>query len=188
MQRTLQTPTATKEVSFIDLGGQAVHVFRFPTEPDLAYEYFCDVAAVFRLLPDTLDVWSYAPNRYRLIVGATDGHGHAMSAIFDLQALHEPGRSIRMLPADDGPPVNMPGIVFSGTLAAEAIFYAETHGSSVEYTVEIDMSIPVPSMLRLMPQHFLQSLGEKAMEFKMAQMISGFARDITADFHAWISG
>ncbi|MBX0329769.1 DUF1997 domain-containing protein [Oscillochloris sp. ZM17-4] len=172
----------------VQLGGQAVHVFRFAAPADLAYEYFCDVPAVFQLLPDALDIQPYGPNRYRLVVGATDGHGHTMAAIFDLLAIHAPGQSIRVVPDDSGPPARIPGLVFNGALSAEAVFFPERDGTAIEYTVDIAMDIPVPSVLRLMPQHFLQNLAERSMEHKMTQMITGFTNNITTDFHAWASG
>lgn len=173
---------------YIDLGGQAMHLFRFAGPADLAYSYFCDVPAVFRLLPDALDCFAYGIDRYRLIVGATDGHGHNMAAVFDLQAHHEPGHAIRLVPSDDGPPYNLGGIAFPGALMAEAIFMPQRGSTNVEYTVEIDLSIPIPSVLNLMPTHFLQNLGERTMEYKMGQMINGFTRGVTDDFHAWIAG
>lgn len=184
----LHAHTARPGGRYVQLGGQAVHVFRFAATPDLAYEYFCDIPAVFSLLPDTLDIQPYDDDRYRLTVGASDGHGHTMAAIFDLLAIHEPGQAIRVVPDAYGPPVALTGLVFSGALAAEAVFYPERNGTAVEYTVDIEMDIPVPSMLRLMPQSFLQSLGERSMEYKMTQMITGFTRNITADFHAWLHG
>lgn len=183
--RQLRTPALQVRGRYIDLGGQAVHIFRFAAPVALAYEYFCDVPAVFRLLPDSLDCYSYGPDRYRLVVGATDGHGHSMAAIFDLRAYHEPGCAIRLLPTDDGPAYDLPGMVFSGTLSAEAIFSPAATGTTVEYVVDIDMTIPVPGVLNLMPMHFLQNLGERTMEYKMTQMIDGFTRGISADFHAW---
>jgi hypothetical protein len=186
--RPLTPAAAANRARFIDLGGEATHLFRFRAPVELAYEYFLDVPAVFRLLPDALDCYAYGRNRYRLTVGATDGHGHTMAAIFDLQAELEPGRAVRVFPADDGPPVELDGLVFAGALAAEAVFLPEGGHTSIEYAVNIEMSIPVPGVLRLMPQQFLQSLGEKTMEYKMTQMINGFTRGITADFHAWAAG
>lgn len=186
--RHLRTPTLQVRGRYIDLGGQAAHTFRFAAPSEIAYEYFCDVPAVFRLLPDALDCFAYGIDRYRLIVGATDGHGHSMAAVFDLEAHHEPGRAIRLVPAEDGPPFDMDGLVFGGSLSAEAIFLPQRAGTTVEYLVDIDMSIPVPGVLALMPMGFLQNLGERAMEFKMTQMIGGFTRGIAADFHAWAAG
>lgn len=186
--RTPPTVATRTGGHYVQLGGQALHVFRFASTPDLAYEYFCDVPAVFSLLPDALHVTPYATDRYRLVIGATDGHGHTMAGIFDLLAIHEPGQAIRIVPDDNGPPINMSGLVFSGALAAEAVFHPEQNGTTVEYTVDIEMDIPVPSMLRLMPQHLLQNLGERGMEYKMTQMITGFTRNITTDFHTWARG
>lgn len=180
--------TATAKGRLIELEGQAVYVFQFPSPTDFVFEYFCDIPAVFRLLPDTLDVQTYGPDRYRLVVGATDGHGHSMSAIFDLAAYLQPGRLIQVVPANDGPLTRIPGLVFHGNLWAEAIFEPRDYGSQVEYTVTIDLDIPIPGVLSLMPFQFLQNLGEKAMAFKMTQMINGFARDIHADFRAWAAG
>lgn len=173
---------------YIDLGGQVLHVFRFGAPVDLAFEYFLDVPAVFRLLPDALDVFPYGPNRYRLIVGADDGHGHAMAAIFDLQAELDHNRAIRVFPAFDGPAVETDAAIFAGSLAAEAVFFDEGERSCVEYAVNIEMSIPIPRVLNMMPHKLLQSIGEKAMEFKMSRMINGFTRGITDDFHTWAAG
>ena len=171
----------------IELGGQAVYVFQFQTPLERSFEYFCDIPTVLRLLPDMLDVSAYGPDRYRLIVGATDGHGHSMSAIFDLAARRHRNQAIWIEPSNDGPPVHLPGIVFHGTLSAEAIFKPSERGTAVRYTVDIDMSIPIPSVLRFMPQNFLQSLGEHAMSYKMTQMINGFAHGIHRDFNEWAS-
>lgn len=185
--RQLRMPALQGRGRYIDLGGAANHLFRFGAPVGLAYEYFCDVPSVFRLLPDALDCYAYGIDRYRLIVGATDGHGHGMSAVFDLEAHHEPGCAIRLLPANDGPAYELSGMIFPGTLVAEAIFQPARSGSSlVDYHVEIDLSIPVPNVLRLMPTPFLQNLGERTMEFKMTQMLDGFTRSISEDFHAWI--
>jgi len=191
LMTTLRPLTSTATASrrrLLDLGGQAVHLFRFGAPAALAYEYFLDIPAVFQLLPDVLDVRTYAANRYRLTVGASAGHGHSMAAIFDLQAELDPGRSIKVFPADDGPPVQGRGMAFTGALAAEAIFLPDGARSAVEYAVDIEMSILIPGVLGLMPMQFLQNLGERAMEFKMTQMINGFTRAINADFNAWMAG
>lgn len=169
----------------LDLGGQAIHVFQFDTPISRAYEYFLNIPSVFRLLPDTLDVQPYSDKDYRLVVGANDGYGHAMSAIFDLHADCEHERSIRIKPATNGPAVRLSGLVFKGDLWAEAHFKPGRAGTAVEYSVELALSIPIPGVLRMVPQNFLQNLGEHAMSFKMTHMISGFARDIETDFHRW---
>jgi len=181
-------PSMATHERYIDLGGQVSHIFHFDAPLDLAYEYFLDVPAVFRLLPDALDCRVYGPERYRLIVGATDGHGHSMAAIFDLQLQIDPGRIIRIVPAHDGPRHTLSGLVFAGALCAEAVFFPEPNGTMVEYTVDIEMSIPIPGVLRLMPLSFLQALGERSMEFKMTHMINVFTRNITRDFHIWAAG
>lgn len=182
------SPGVARGARLLDLGGQALHLFRFDAPVEVAYDYFLDIPAVFRLLPDALDVRPYGRDRYRLIVGATDGHGHSMAAVFDLRAELEPGRALRVVPAEDGPPIKLGGLVFSGALAAEAVFLPEGERTTVEFVVTIEMSIPVPGVLRLMPQQILQGIGETAMEFKMTQMISGFTRNISADFAAWLRG
>lgn len=187
LPRSANPPVATHE-RYIDLGGEVSHIFHFDAPLDLAYEYFLDVPAVFRLLPDALGCSGYGPERYRLIVGATDGHGHSMAAIFDLQLQLDPGRVIRIVPAHDGPRHNLSGLVFPGALTAEAVFFPKPNGTMVEYTVGIELSIPIPGVLRLMPMNFLQALGERSMEFKMTHMINGFTRNITRDFHVWAAG
>jgi len=184
------SPSVTNEEHrrAVDLSGAAVHLFRFNGPLDLAYEYFCNIPAVFSLLPDVIEIFAYAPNRYRLVVGATDGHGHAMAGYFDIAAVFEPHRLIRIVPVDDGPPIDLSGFVFPGQLFAEAVFYPHAHITEVEYAVELAMTIPVPRVLWFMPGHVLQSIGERAMEHKMNHMISGFSRAIDADFHTWIRG
>jgi hypothetical protein len=170
---------------YIELGGEAVYHFKLAAPLELAYEYFCDIPAVLRMLPDTLDVRPYAHDRFRLMVGATDGHGHSMAAVFDLAVRLAPGEAIWLEPASDGPTLRQNGSTFSGALWAEAIFQPSRMGADVEYSVAIEMNIPIPGVLRLMPQSFLQSLGEKTMAFKMGQMIDGLARGVHRDFDAW---
>jgi hypothetical protein len=169
----------------IDLGGQAVHVFQFDQPVPVAYEYFLDVPAVFRLLPDVLDVKPYAEDHHRLVVGASDGYGHTMAAVFDVQVVCEEGRLIRVAPVSNGPPINLGGLVFRGDLWADAEFASCSHGSNVQYAVEIALSIPIPPMLRMMPLGVLQGIGEKGMALKMSQMINGFTRRIKQDFYSW---
>lgn len=169
----------------IDLGGQAVHVFQFDSPVPVAYEYFLDVPAVFRLLPDVLDIKPFAADKHRLVVGASDGYGHTMAAIFDVQVVCEAGRLIQVSPVSKGPPINMAGLVFRGDLWADAMFEPCSRGSNVEYAVEIALSIPIPPMLRMMPITVLQGIGEKGMALKMSQMINGFTRRIKQDFNAW---
>jgi hypothetical protein len=184
-------PSAKREqtgadVHAIDLGGSVAHVFQFNASPDVTYDYFCDVPGVFGLLPDSLECYSYAPDRYRLLVGASDGHGHAMCAVFDLMAEGVPGQVIRVMPAYDGPPPPTTGMVFSGMLSAEAVFSPMKHGTAVEYNLDLSMSIPIPGVLRVLPLNFLRNLGEKGMEYKMNHMVDGFTDNISRDFDRWL--
>lgn len=188
--QTVRSPAALPGAAserVIDLGGQAVHTFQFQVPLDLVYAYFHDVPRVFRLLPDALDMNMYAVDDYRLTVGASDGYGHTMAAVFDLHAAEEENHCIRLAPTENGPLMQSSGLIFPGQLWAEAVFTPARSVTLVEYTVEISLCIPIPGVLKMVPQTFLQSLGENAMGFKMTHMIDGFARRIDADFRRWIA-
>lgn len=175
---------STKHASntrILDLSGSATHLFQFAAALDTAYDYFADVPVILRLLPDTLDVKRYGDDTYRLIVGASDHHGHSMTAVFDLQVVCEEGR-ILLIPINDMPAYPGKGITFPGELQAEAIFRPGRKGTVVEYNLDVILSIPLPRALFFMPQNMLQSMGEHAMSYKITHMISGFARAIEADF------
>lgn len=181
--RSTREPNQHDENRVVDLGGQATHVFQFDVPPPLVYDYFTDLPAVFKFLPDVNDVYSYGPNLYRVIVGSSDIFGFNMAGVFDLQAEFQEHRRLRLYPVDGGPPVQLKGFSFPGDLWLEIIFEPdEDHGTIAEYSIEVAMTIPLPGMLRKMPRHFLQQVGERAMEFKMSNMISGFARHIEVDF------
>ncbi len=169
----------------INLEGQAIHVFQFNTPVYLAYEYFLEVPHILQMLPDMLDIQLYALDHYRLVVGATDGHGHAMAAVFDLQADFEEDRYMSLVPAMNGPTTRPRGMNFNGNLWAEAVFQPHRHGTAVEYTVEIELKIPIPRVLKAIPQKFLQNMGERAMSYKMTHMINGFVQSLEADFYRW---
>lgn len=179
--RYLGSTGQSANTRILDLAGSATHLFQFATAPDTAYTYFADVPSLLRLLPDTLDVKSYADDVYRLIVGASDHHGHSMTAVFDLQVVCEEGR-ILLFPINDLPDYNGRGITFPGELQAEAIFRPGRKGTVVEYNLDVILSIPLPRALFFMPQNMLQSMGEHAMSFKITHMISGFAQAIETDF------
>lgn len=170
----------------IDLGGSALHVFHFAERLDYAYEYFADIPTVCKLLPDTLDVQTYAPDNYRLIVGANDGMGHTMAAVFDIHADCVKDQYIRLAPATDGPVINISGLSFRGDFWGEALFKTDEQGTTVEYSLEIGLSIPLPGILATIPQDFLQNMGERGMGLKMSHMIDGFARDLEHDFSRWL--
>jgi hypothetical protein len=163
-----------------------MHVFHFNEEVCYAYDYFADIPTVCRLLPDTLDVYAYAPDCYRLIVGANDGMGHTMAAVFDIHADCVNHQSIRLAPINNGPAVNIRGLTFSGEFWGEALFIPGEDGTKVEYSLEIGLSIPLPGLLASMPQELLQTMGERGMGLKMSHMIEGFARDIERDFTRWM--
>ncbi|NJP05341.1 MAG: DUF1997 domain-containing protein [Chloroflexaceae bacterium] len=183
--RTINThsqASSSHDERVMDLGGSATHIFHFDAPAESVYPYFADVPTIFRLLPDTLDVFPYADDRYRLIVGATDGMGHTMSAIFDLQACCSQCQRIRLVPVTDGPVLAKKGLAFRGQLWAEALFSRDEHGTMVKYSLDIEMTIPLPGVLSRIPGNFLQGLGEKGMSLKMSNMINGFTRDIYTDF------
>lgn len=184
----LKTRSQAAAERVIDLEGSAIHVFQFAAPLPLAYDYFADIPAIFELLPDTLDIQPYTTDNYRLIVGASDHHGHSMAAVFDLLVEYEADNYIRLSPADDGPDIQLKGLTFRGELWAKAAFKPTRKGTVVEYSISLGMSIPLPKPLQLMPQSFLQSVGERAMTYKVSRMITGFARDVEADFARWISG
>lgn len=186
--RSSRTATHQQRGRMIELAGEAIYDFRFHAPVPLVFQYFADIPLVLRLMPDILSVEAYAPSRYRMIVGASDGHGHAMSAIFDLAAYQRSEQVIWLEPDSEGPPIDLPGLVFHGALRAEASFKPAAQGAEVCYSVELAMNIPIPGVLRLMPQHLLQGLGERAMEYKMTQMIDGLAHGIHRDFHHWANG
>lgn len=181
------TNNNTQANRVMDLGGEATYTFQFATPLPTAYNYFMDIPSVFRLLPDMLEIKPYAQDRYRLVVGATDGYGHTMASIFDLRAECHDNTSIHIMPTNDGPSVHMEGLVFPGSLWADATFRPSNHGTVVDYRVELAMSIPIPGMLRMMPMPFLQGVGERGMAYKMSQMIHGFAQDINKDFAQWMA-
>ncbi len=171
----------------LDLSGSATHYFQFATATDAAYSYFADIPTILRLLPDTLDVKTYANDMYRLIVGASDHHGHSMTAVFDMQVVCEEGR-ILLLPINTMPAYTGRGITFPGELQAEAIFKPGRKGTVVEYNLDVILSIPLPRALFFMPQTMLQNMGEHAMSFKITHMISGFAQAIEKDFARRLRG
>lgn len=180
--RVRNTPVYHTCDNVIDLSGSALHVFRFDTSLPEVYNYFADIPMILHLLPDTLDVQAYCKDCYRLIVGASDGMGHSMSAVFDLHANCTKENCICLEPVNNGPNMKQKGIVFGGNLWAEAVFKPDSKGTTVDYHLEIAMSIPLPGLLSKMPHSFLQSLGERGMAMKMSHMIEGFAKDIESHF------
>lgn len=193
VQNMLHSPAGTSKKHkasnkrVIDLGGSAVHVFHFNEEVCYPYGYFADIPKVCRLLPDTLDIYAYDQDCYRLIVGANDGMGHTMAAIFDIYADCASNQHIRLSPIENGPAINVKGLTFRGEFWGEAIFTPNETGTTVEYSLEIGLSIPLPGLLASMPQELLQTMGERGMGLKMSHMIEGFARDIEHDFSRWMT-
>lgn len=166
----------------IDLGGQASHTFEFEAPPSMVFEYFSDVPAIFKLLPDVMNVYSYDDNLYRVIVGASDHMGHTMAGVFDLQLDFEGDQSMRLFPASNGPAVRMKGFTFPGDLWLEVGFDTVGAYTVAQYNLELSLSIPLPGPMVKMPRHVIQKMGERAMAVKISHMIGGFARHVQSDF------
>lgn len=171
----------------VDLGGQAAHEFLFDAPLPLVYEYFTDVPAIFSFLPDVSSVKPYGTDCCRVVVGSTDIFGFNMAGIFDLQVEFEPEQSLHIFPAEEGPAVNMRGVSFPGDLWLETFFYPQDEQSTaVEFQLELSLTIPLPGPVRKMPRPVVQRLGERAMSYKMSNMITGFVRHIEVDFARYV--
>lgn len=186
--RTLLEPPRINEDRVIDLGGQTVHTFEFDMPLPVVYEYFTDIPSIFQFLPDVSDVQSYAPKYYRVIVGSSDLLGFNMAGVFDLKAEFEPGQYVRLFPATNGPAIRIKGFSFPGDMWLEATFTPtdDGEGTIVEYTIEIAMTIPLPGPLRKIPRQLLQQIGERAMSYKISNIISGFSRHLEVDFARYV--
>lgn len=180
--RPFTTPSDTSNDRVVDLGGQAIHTFSFNAPLPLVFDYFTDIPSIFTFLPDVIDVHPYSPNTCRVIVGSSDIFGFNMAGIFDLEIVLDQDRSIHLIPANDGPAVRMKGFTFPGDLWIETTFEPYEEGTVVEFSLEVSLTIPLPGPLRKMPRPFVQQLGERAMEFKMSHMITGFVRHVEIDF------
>jgi hypothetical protein len=167
----------------IEVGGRIGHLFQFPVTRQVAYDYFADIGAIFTMLPDVQEVLEFGNGRYRIIVGAADGHGHSMTALFDIEAIGEPGAAIYVQPFAGAPAWKGRGLSFRGDLWAEALFSDRSPGANVQYSVEMLLNIPLPPVFQLMPRAILQTISDTAVALKMRQMISGFVRDVTTDFN-----
>jgi hypothetical protein len=166
----------------VDLGGHASHTFEFEAPLALVQSYFADVPAIFKLLPDVMHVQTYAPDKYRVVVGASDHLGHMMAGIFDLQATFDGDYAMRLTPVKDGPAVTIKGFTFPGDLWLEITFEPVELGTIAQYALELSLAIPLPGPMARMPIQAVQKMGERAMSAKISHMITGFARHVQADF------
>lgn len=180
--RSLMKPTSKSgETRVIDLGGQASHRFEFNAHPSLVFEYFADVPAVFKLLPDVMQVEPFGTDSYRIVVGANDHLGHTMAGVFDLQVEFD-DKTIRIFPVQNGPAVRIKGITFPGDMWLEVEFAYDGQMTIADYNLELSLTIPLPGPMLKMPRQAVQKMGEKAMSYKISHMVTGFARHVKADF------
>lgn len=170
------------EQRVIDLGGQAAHTFEFEAPIDLVYDYFSDIPSMFKLLPDVMDINEFDTNKYRVQVGASDHLGYTMAGIFDLQVEFEHEQAIRLSPTKEGPAVRLKGFTFPGDLWLEIHFDGDDYETVAKYTIEISLTIPLPGPMLKLPRHMVQKMGEKAMSFKISNMMTGFSRHVQTDF------
>jgi hypothetical protein len=166
----------------IDLGGQASHTFEFEAPGALVYEYFADIPAMFKLLPDVISVTPFETDMYRVLVGASDHLGYTMAGIFDLKVEFHEGRSLRLAPCKEGPAIRMKGFTFPGDIWLEIAFDGDSYETIAKYTIDISLSILLPGPMLKLPRHMVQKMGERAMSFKISNMMNGFSRNVQTDF------
>ncbi|MNK30114.1 hypothetical protein D3C87_485260 [compost metagenome] len=144
---------------------------------DQAWDVVENFVDVFAKLPDVDTVERYPQDVVRVILKRIGAMGYGVHLAYDLQFHFEPQSRLiaRSLPFDP-----QDAWIGDGILLAQ--YYSETRlvpqaeGTALEHAMDVEVQLPMPSILRFAPQNVVKATGDALMEQKLAYFTDQMAR------------
>jgi hypothetical protein len=165
--------------------------FVFPAELPLAYAYYGDVARLLNYLPHISLVRAYGPDRFRLLYHTTELGTYQIRILADVQTTLEEGWVLGIRPLEGIPAARSSSGLRSteaqGYFHSRSIFRdqgAETH---IEYSLELQASLPTPLGLRAMPGSMVDRIARSITNMRIREIAEGFVSLSMTAFPHWLA-
>jgi hypothetical protein len=174
----------------IQVSGSSRRSFTFPGELPLAYAFYGDVARLLNYLPHIYMVRAYGPDRFRLLYDTTELGTYHIRIFADVQTTLDKGWVIRVHPLEGIAPVEaQAGINWStaqGHFSSQSIFHDEGDRTQIEYSLQLQASLPTPTALRFMPGMMVNRIAKSITSMRIREITEGFVERSVSAFPYWL--
>ncbi len=157
----------------------------------MAYAYYADVSRLLSYLPHIMLVRAYDPDRFRLLYHATELGLYHIRIFADVQTTLDKGWVLRVHPLNGIPPVsNQAGIHSStaqGIFQSRSAFHEEGDQTRIEYSLQLQASLPSPLGLRFVPGTVVQHMAGSITRLRIREIVDGFIERSTDAFPHWLA-
>lgn len=159
------------------LSGSATRTTHVAVPPERAWRVVENFLDLFAALPDVAAIERYPDNIARVILTRIGAMGYGVHLAYDLQfTLEPPSRLVaRSLPFDPQDPWIGEEILLA-QYASETVLAPHPEGAALSHTMDVQVHLPIPSILRLAPRGLVKATGDALMDQKLAYFTDQMTR------------
>jgi hypothetical protein len=159
------------------LSGSSARTTHVPAGLDRAWGVVENFVDLFAALPDVETVEHYPGGVVRVILKKIGAMGYGVHLAYDLQLQHEPQSRLvaRSLPFDPQDAWIGEGILLAN-YTSETCLVPAPEGTALTHTMDVQVQLPVPSILRFAPRSLVKTTGDALMDQKLTYFTDQMTR------------
>jgi hypothetical protein len=169
----------------IDLEASFQRTYLFPANLTSSFAYFSNSGRILNYLPHISIIHTYQPNQYRVNYHATEMGIYRILVICDLQISSDEVKNILTVrPLKNQPPrvqssVGLYSLTGQGQYSSTSIFHPHGDQTLIDFSLQLEASLPVPYGLKLMPESLLSTLASEITQWRIREIGEGFMQRAT---------
>lgn len=159
------------------LAGSSTRTTHVPASLDQAWGVVENFVDLFASLPDVETVETYPGDIARVILKRIGAMGYGVHLAYDIQFTYESQTRLvaQSLPFDPHDAWIGDGILLARYFS-ETRLQPEASGTSLSHLMDVEVQLPVPSVLRFAPQNLVKATGDALMDQKLSYFSDAMSR------------
>lgn len=177
----------------IKLNGTAKRSFAFPSDPELALQYFSDLNRVAYYLPHIAVVEEYGSNQMRVHYQSVELGAYTINIYADIESIADDYDLVihinPMADLDEVPSAaTLNTATGHGRFTSIAAFYDDDHGQTIiDYQLSMTAQLPRPRGLRMMPGRVVNRIAKSISQGRVNEIADGFMKTAIDAFPGWLA-
>ncbi len=177
----------------IAVSGSTHMTFHLPVDTAAAFAFYSDMQRLIPYLPHVRFVRAHADNHLRVCYFAKELTAYDINIYCDILVETDPlAYAIRINPHPGRPSIKpKAGIQAASTYGrytSESLFFPDSDGTRLEYSLELSASLPEPWALKLVPNSVLNSIASHITNTRIDEIAHQFIKKSAAAIPAWATG
>jgi len=164
----------------IDIAAYFQRTYFFPANISSCIAYFSNSGQILGYLPHISIIHTYQPNQFRVSYHTTEMGIYRVLIICDLQVDTDASEGVLTIrPMKDKPPAVQPiaglySLTGRGHYSSTSIFHSNDDQTSIDFSLQLEASLPVPYGLKLMPDSLLSTIASDITQWRIREIAEGF--------------